>query len=455
MTASHRRLAGIGWLVFLMTLGGVFGMEYVAGRHAHAQESTPLAIVSGDRYPIGLWWPPPPWATAPQWYQEMADAGFTFVIGGNGVVDKFFSQRLLEVAGQVGIDVIVTDQRVTGRTFSSSHPDEERAYLQKVVEDYIQYPAFAGLNFFDEPGTDRYESLSAATRFLESVAPGKLAYVNLFPSYASTGALKASNYEEYVRRFVSEVRPPVLSFDHYPLLLPDGRSSDPAPITEDYFYNWAVIRQVALEAGIPTWVFIQSVDYQNHRLPTEAEILWQVNVSLAYGAKGIMYFTYWTPQSHENFNMALISPQGRRTPLYDYARNTNRYLSVIGKVLLPLTSVSVGHVETPLPRGTAAFQPDEWIGSVEGSAVIIGQFADTGTKSDPTVKGAGERRWVLIVNRSFSGPASVKVTLPSEVGAVFRFEPAEDRYILEPAGQPATLQVDLAPGEAKLYLLTK
>lgn len=466
-------------------------MEKDTLQRAHAQGSNPLAIVSDERFPIGLWWPPPPGATTVDRYEEMADAGFTFVIGGNGVVNRALSRRLLEVADQVGIDVIVTDQRVSERTFSKRYLDQEREYLQEVVNDYIDYPAFAGLNLYDEPGTDRYTSLSAATQLLESIAPGKIAYVNLFPSYAVPGALKANDYEEYVSRFVSEVRPPVLSFDHYPLLTPDETSGDPTPITEDYFYNWAVIRRASLEADIPSWIFIQSVDFHQHRLPTEAEILWQVNVSLAYGAKGIMYFTYWTPQSHENFNAALITPDGERTPLYGYAQKINRYLSAVGKELKPLASVSVSHTEQPLPRGASAFEPDEWLQSISGSEVIVGQFEGPD----------GDRRWVLIVNRSFSKPAMVTMTLQNTVATVSYFDPDTSSYVIESLrgqwqrgeqeqgreqepgleqGQEqeqglehrqmqgqntvrsealerptSTLDVELGPGEAKLYLLTK
>ena len=89
-------------------------------------------------------------------------------------------------------------------------------------------------------------------------------------------------------------------------------------ITSDYFYNWAVIREYSLKFGVPSWVFIQSVDFDGsqvglaqRRRPTEAEILWQINVSLAYGAKGIQYFTYWTPKVEPDgpiqFGEALVS----------------------------------------------------------------------------------------------------------------------------------------------------
>ena len=71
------------------------------------------------------------------------------------------------------------------------------------------------------------------------------------------------------------------------------------------------------------------------RRPNESELMWQANVSLAYGAKGIQYFTYWTPDVSSDasiqFGEALVSKGGTLTPLYYSAKNVNRYLSVVGK----------------------------------------------------------------------------------------------------------------------------
>lgn len=63
----------------------------------------------------------------------------------------------------------------------------------------------------------------------------------------------------------------MLSFDRYPLLA-SGEDAQ-------YFHNWAIIRSEGLRANIPTWTFVQSVEYNNHRFPTQAELLWQINTT--------------------------------------------------------------------------------------------------------------------------------------------------------------------------------
>jgi hypothetical protein len=244
---------------------------------------------------------------------------------------------------------------------------------------------------------------------------------------------------------------PFISFDHYPLV------SDTA-ITANYFQNWASIRSSSLQSpSVPSWCFIQSMDfkwndnsYLPRRRPNEAELFWQVNVSLAYGAKGIQYFTYWTPQSDSaiTYGQALLTTTGNLTPLYDYATRVNSYLKVVGKALLPLTSVSVVHAgETTLPPGTTAFSADGYIKSVSGSPVILGSF------SGPA---GGTGRYLLVVNRSFAAQASTQLTLEASVTKVSELDSTSSAgtftqvTLTEPAH---SLQVTLDPGKARLYLL--
>src|SRR3712207_8586474 len=168
--------------------------------------------------------------------------------------------------------------------------------------------------------------LRVSRRTLQRRAPREgLPYISVGPSHSSSRALGTATYEGYLERYMSRVHPPLLCFDHYPLLSGGG-------ITADYFYNWATIRNLSRKFGVPAWVFVQSVGFDSgdprfldRRRPNDAEIRWQVNVSLAYGAKGIQYFTYWTPDvppdASMRFGEALVTLNGRTTPLYDYAKD--------------------------------------------------------------------------------------------------------------------------------------
>ncbi|MGW0228575.1 family 16 glycoside hydrolase [Actinopolymorpha singaporensis] len=290
-------------------------------------------------------------------------------------------------------------------------------------------PAFAGLDIYDEPSPDRFETLAHLVRITRELDPNALPYINLLPS----------NDPNYVRQFVDVVKPVLLSFDRYPLMA-DG-TDDPG-----YFLNWKIIREEGLRAGLPTWIFIQTGAYGNRRQPTPAELLWQINVSLAYGAKGIQYFTYWTPDPArgEGFQPALITVDGKRTDRYDAAKNINlRWLAPVGRELKPLVSESVTHAhDDPLPAGATAWTPDEVVKSVQGGAVVLGRFVDaerTGT------------RWLLIANRSHSERCVSQVELdPAAVGNVARFDPRIGTYVDQ---DRLRLTANLDAGAAVLYRL--
>ena len=212
-----------------------------------------------------------------------------------------------------------------------------------------------------------------------------------------------------------------------------------------------MIRRFALQAGISPWVFIQSVDFWGntggHRRPNEAEIRWQINVSLAYGAKGVQYFTYWTPNlapgASIQFGESLVSRAGLLTPLYDYAKRVNDYLKVVGKVLLPLTSERVVHAnERPLPGGARAFEADGYVTSVSGSPVILGRFRDPA---------GGTERYLLVANRSFADAAETRLTLSNSVSEVYKLD--SQTGALSPLAQKGSVLLRIAPGGARVYLL--
>src|SRR5690606_17905077 len=85
--------------------------------------------------------------------------------------------------------------------------------------------------------------------------------------------------------------------------------------------------------------------YGPHTDPTEAQVRWQVFASLAYGAKGVLYFCYWTPAGGEfPKGGAIIGRDGKRTRHYDEAKRINAAVKNLGPTLMNLTSTAVTRV---------------------------------------------------------------------------------------------------------------
>ncbi|NIK57854.1 hypothetical protein [Kribbella shirazensis] len=402
-----------------------------------------LPLTGGPDFPIGLFWPPHPYASTATRFAEIKNAGFDFVISGNYAGDGNIFQYQLGLARDAGLKMLISDDiqiRNMARWFSISDtttdflsvtPAEARELYTRARNAYGPFSSLAGFNFYDEPGAGWFPTLAKALAISRELAPQLLPYINLFPS----------DDPAYYRSFVDVVKPSLISFDRYPLLS-EGRED------ANYFHNWAIVRDAALHGDIPSWVFIQTLAYHNHRVPTAAELLWQVNISLAYGAKGIQYFTYWTPEAArgEGFGPALITVDGERTSRYYAAKEINTtWLHQVGRELKPLVSETVQHVnETPLPNGTVGFTPTNLVSAVAGSPVVIGTFRARDTTSTD--------RWLLVANRSHSARSRAVLTLNEQtVGSVGVFHAGRQTYVPQ---RVAPVEVSLAPGAATLVKLT-
>ncbi len=243
-----------------------------------------------DRLAIGFWVDPPLDKEADAHYAEIAQANFTFLIGNFGASTPKDVSRQLELSAKYGLKAIVS---MTG-----APPDK--------LNDGA---ACWGYFLADEPGPGAFPELRGTVDALRKARPGKLAYINLLPDYAPAWALGTTNYAAHVSRFISEVQPDVLSVDYYPHFRPgaDGR--------DGYCQNLEILREQSLLAGIPFWNFFNAMPFGDHTDPTEAQLRWQIYTSLAYGAKGVMYFCYWTPAGGEfPKGGAIITREGKTNP---------------------------------------------------------------------------------------------------------------------------------------------
>ncbi|HKH11435.1 MAG TPA: hypothetical protein VKA73_09850 [Rubrobacter sp.] len=497
--ARFLKLAGLGAGLSLFP-----GSLFPAGPGV-AQAVGGPEILNDPGFPIAAWWPPPPventgtrseqQASTNALYAELAGAGFNAVLGGNGVANDRANRLALDACQANGLRLVLADQAlrnaIDGKAPTQAAGSEAQqepqsalealteqdspqdlqaqaaadpgAVSQRIQDLYTQFgshPALAGLLLYDEPGRSLFGVLRGAKEQVEQKVAGEdLPYVNVWPSHASPkNALEAESYTDYLEKYMNETRypnsavaPPVLSFDHYPLLADEKT-------TPDFFYNHAVIRNFALRFGVPSWAFVQSVGFDGRavglgvrRRPDEAEIFWQINVALAYGVKGIQYFTYWTPEDPVvKFGNALITPAGAQTDLYGSTQRANEFLRKVGGVLLPLTSESVAHFgEKRLPRGAKPFKGNSYVKAASGDPAILGFFKNPDGSTD---------RYVLVVNRSPNRASRTRLTISGTVNGVEEFDPSVDasgqfRQVTLTGDPPRFLTVSLQAGRARLYHL--
>src|SRR4029078_5022787 len=91
------------------------------------------------------------------------------------------------------------------------------------------------------------------------------------------------------------------------------------------------------------------------REPTVTDVRFQVFTSLAYGARGLAYFKYFTP-AVGNYRNGPIDQFGHETPMVHNMRQINLQVGKLAPTLLQLTSNSVYHFGS-VPAGCTG--PDD------------------------------------------------------------------------------------------------
>jgi hypothetical protein len=396
-------------------------LSFVLGVAANGQS---VERFQQDRFAIGFWVDPPADDRMEARYAAIADAGFTLVLGGFGAVTPETIDRQLALCEKYDLKALT--------------------YPIRPNFDYLpENSACWGYMIRDEPSAADFADLRAIVDKIRAARPGKLAYINLFPNYANEKQLGTATYDEHVRRFVDEVDVDVLSMDHYPIFKPekDGR--------DGYCENLAVMREHSMRKGIPFWNFFNIMPYGPHTDPTESQLRWQIYTSLAYGAKGVLYFCYWTPGGGEfPKGGAILHQDGRPSRHYDQAKRINTAVKNLGPTLMQLTST-----------GVVRIAPDTDPAAVlDGTPIRNVLRADVDPPNDYLVGNfvhADGRRAVLLNNYRFAYTAWPTVEFDCPVEDVREVDPTTGEEIPVVDDSPAMegVQLSLDSGEGRLFLL--
>lgn len=200
-----------------------------------------------------------------------------------------------------------------------------------------------------------------------------------------------------------------------------------------------------MKAGIPFWNFFNCIGYGRHFDPTEAQLRWQIYTSLAYGAKGVLYFCYWTPwgQSFPRGN-AIITTDGRPTRHYDQAKRINARIKNLGPTLMQLTSKAVCRLKPGEDfAGPLAGTP---IKSLTDGDYLLGIFDH-----------ADGRRAVLLNNYRFGYTGWPTVEFDTEASDIVEVDQATGQEIPLRDDSPKMegIQISLDAGEGRLFLLPR
>ncbi len=369
--------------------------------------------------------------------KEIADCGFTAAYPEGHIMDEALTLKYLDMCQQAGIKGIIWDTRYTTGDAKAPTP-EVMAKLEKGVDAvaaaYASHPALLGYYIADEPGSGSFPMLGAITQTLLKKDPNHLPYINLLPSYAFGNP---RSYERYIADYLKTVKPAMLSWDHYWQMFEGG---------DDRYYweNLEIVRRNCLKAKVPYNQIIVSLKHMGYRECSEADLRWQVWTSIAYGSRGIQYFTYChVPGMAWGDAPGLLTKDMKRDVKWYYAQKINRRIGKLGPTLVKLTSTGV-YCTDPLPIGTIPLLPEAPVKKADGGAMVIGCFQD-----------AAGKVYILPVNRSLHDKITAKLTLDEKFLSASEISQETGEPLQAVSVSQKTLDVSLEAGEGRLYLLNR
>ena len=364
-----------------------------------------------------------PWGNTPgepAVLEEIRQCGFNLA--------GFVHPNDLNKVAMAGLQAIVSDESIHVSDMAAVYDLAEiNRRVQALVAQVKDHPALFGYYLRDEPSAGIYHGLTRWAESLRTIDPTVRPYINLFPNYASVEQMGVKTYEEYVEAFLTTVHPPFLSYDHYALM--EGGS-----LRSGYFENLETIRAAARRHGISFWNIVLANAHFNYAEPTLAGLRFQVYTTLAYGARGISYFTYFTPDIG-NYRLAPIDPSGEKTPTWAMLRQINMQIHSLGGTYIQLNNLNVFH-HPDIPVGSSDISSSCHLEEIGGGSFVIGEFEDP--ENQP---------YLIIVNKDLQRSVRFMVKF-KQPGQILRFSPYTGA--LQPTGGEDNW---LAPGQGVLLTI--
>lgn len=369
--------------------------QLVTSRHAPPARAGTVAPNVLPAFASFGWVSPPPRETTPARIAEVAATGFDLMVPAlddTGSTEDNLAR--IDLAAANGIRCLVYDHRFSRFATLDPRSAAGGAWLDTIVATYRQRAGFGGYYLGDEPATPVFSRLAALHSLLRERDPEHPAWNDLLGVY---GVGYWPGWPAYVRAYLDSTRAPVLCYNEYDFQVSGDKGL--------YVRQLAAASQIANEYAIPFWVITQVIQHYDYRALTDGELRWQGSMALAYGARGVGYFTYWTPSFDPviQWQYGLIDTSGHTTHWYDMISQFNPRVVAAGRVLARFSRLWTEHAGS-VPPGAAAFVPQAWLSEVAGRAAI-GAFADS----------AGGR-YVLIANADSLSIRSITLALPGATG---------------------------------------
>ena len=291
-------------------------------------------------------------------FRKYKECGFdTLLLLGNDAYtgEEFESsdlKRNLDMAQQVGLKVIVYDERIhalteqeesligEGKTYASM--EELAEQFREWMNPYRMHPAFYGMSLKDEPYFKHLKALSEVIKAIKMVDPKIYAHTVLHPyaiwlhSKDYTGidgvGRTSQSYRTYIGTHLDLCGDNYVSYDDYPFM-----HEKMGGFRASFYENIQMVVSEAAKRNATVTFTMQSFgDVNGWREVTEDDIRFDGYSALGLGVKNLTYYTYYRfpwRGAEDGSTQGILDDDGSNM-LYDEVKRINQELQKLAKVVL-------------------------------------------------------------------------------------------------------------------------
>ncbi|HBG28005.1 MAG: hypothetical protein A2Y10_17410 [Planctomycetes bacterium GWF2_41_51] len=411
-------------------------------------------------FPIGFWHTGMPTISSSAKVDDWVEAGITMPYISQTY--SYYNKRILNWTNERGIQAIICDSRTYCVNQSTSeplwaNPNDYKTVFQEAVADYCSYPANFGYLVMDEPRPNNMQQVYEYIEIANSLDISRHRIVNFFPWYdVNTPYGSYETYSEY-RNALLELHSGSglnnLSFTSYSQMDPDYQGLGSTNGWKMFFQSLDRYGQWTDDNNKDMWVILLSTPHVaegNYEMPSEAAFRWQFNSAIAYGCKGVVYYTFYT-LNDPMFEDGPIGKDGTKTEIFYWMKNTHqKFHKSYGNLFLNLQLVKAMQAGMAF-ASVPLFAPDDLIKDIKDEAgnanypFIVSRFTDVNNLD-----------YVMIVNNDWNSNVICNLSLNTNHLRLFRYD-VNDTTLVSPVkfSDHCEITVELLPGEEVVYRIEK
>lgn len=252
---------------------------------------------------------------------DWKDAGFNLAMTFEYDSQKNRPEEMIELLDECekrGIRAIVCDSRTRFFHYLEAGREKFCEDAAAAVKQFGAHPAVYAFHIGDEPGGAEWEAAIESLKIVKAAAGKKKCFLNHFPvwhyddQFEKYVGCKPDDYEDKLTDFVRRSGAEILAFDCYSQCSYTDREFR----QHEFIRNLRMFSSVAKKTGAELFASVLSVGHLNFRIPSQDDLRWQLNMSVAHGATGVLWFYFYQRFLEQNYRKSPVDMFGERTETF-------------------------------------------------------------------------------------------------------------------------------------------